>query len=241
MKATFKKNTLSEHELELKLKRTVRTIVIIIVSLILLFTFFAPAVGGFFGLISNYRKDTGNQQKVIIQSPIFINPPLASNKESISLQGYASPGNTVKLFANGPEVGTVVADATGTFMFENIPLIKGRNTLFAKAIGENNTESEKSQTLTIEYDTEKPDIEIETPDNDDTVKNLDKRVLIIGKVNEQATITINDKSVILKPDLTFDFLLGVEEGEVEIKIKAIDTAGNEETETLKITYQKKSS
>ncbi len=230
----------SDTQLANELKRTVRNIILIVITMVLLFTFFAPAVGGFFGIISNYRKHNTKEKIVIPQTPFFVNIPAAVNKETITLEGFAASGNTVKLFVNGPEAGSTVADATGSFRLENIQLIKGRNTIFAKAIGENNVESDKSQTATIQYDTDQPKIDINSPKDKDTIKNLDKRVLILGKINEQATVTVNDSTVILKPDLTFDYLLGVSEGEVEIKVKAIDLAGNENTETIKIIYQKKS-
>jgi len=56
------------------------------------------------------------------------------------------------------------------------------------------------------------------------VSNLDKRVEVTGKVDEKSTIKVNGKFAIIKPDLTFDFLLGVSEGKVEIKVEATDEA-----------------
>jgi hypothetical protein len=41
---------------------------------------------------------------------------------------------------------------------------------------------------------------------------------------------------VVRPDLTFDFLLGVTEGKVAIKIEATDDAGNIATETIDVTY-----
>ena len=170
--------------------------------------------------------------------PTFTNIPSATNKEKINVTGFASQGVTVKLFVNGPEVAETIADASGKFEFSEIDLIKGRNSLSAKSIGNKNLESEKSQTIHIEFDSEEPELEIIEPENDKTITNLNNRIQITGTVDEKSTITINDKNVILKPNLTFEFLLGVEEGETIIKIKALDEAGNEEVQELKVFYKK---
>jgi hypothetical protein len=71
------------------------------------------------------------------------------------------------------------------------------------------------------------------------VRNLDKRILIKGKLSEKATLKINDKMAIVKPDLTFEFLLGVEEGTIEIKVEATDTAGNVASEKFKVKYERR--
>ena len=64
--------------------------------------------------------------------------------------------------------------------------------------------------------------------------------MIIGKINEKATITVNDKQAVQKPDLTFEFQLGVKEGEVSVKVNATDEAGNKEEKSFKIRYVRQS-
>ncbi|MCA9302445.1 hypothetical protein KDA10_03765, partial [candidate division WWE3 bacterium] len=89
-------------------------------------------------------------------------------------------------------------------------------------------------------DTIEPKIEITAPEKDKTVKNLNERVLIQGKISEKATIRINDRLAVQKPDLTFEFILGVKQGEVEVTVEAVDEAGNKKEEKLKFTYLKQS-
>ena len=111
---------------------------------------------------------------------------------------------------------------------------------FAKAIDSDNNESPPSQVITIELDNKSPDIQMESPKDGDIIKNLDKRIIVKGKVNEKAIIKVNEKLAILKNDLSFEAILGVEEGNLEIKIVATDEAGNKKEESLKIKYEKKS-
>ncbi|MCA9748281.1 MAG: hypothetical protein KC414_04195, partial [Romboutsia sp.] len=140
------------------------------------------------------------------------------------------------LYVNGPEAASTVTTSDGTFQIENIGLINGRNTIFAKAIDASGNESDKSTILNLEVDKDKPKLEIEEPKDEDVIKNLNKRVLIKGKVSEKASIKINDKPAVLRPDLSFEMLLGVEPGKVDIVITATDEAGNEEKEEFTITY-----
>jgi hypothetical protein len=67
---------------------------------------------------------------------------------------------------------------------------------------------------------------------------LDKRVTITGKIDEKADIKVNGKTAIMRPDMSFEFLLGVQEGNVDIKIEATDLAGNTSSESFRVTYVK---
>ncbi|EKD95075.1 MAG: hypothetical protein ACD_25C00077G0001 [uncultured bacterium] len=59
-------------------------------------------------------------------------------------------------------------------------------------------------------------------------------------MNEKATLKINDRMVIQKPDLSFEYVLGVKPGDVEIKIEATDEAGNRNEEIIHVKYQETS-
>lgn len=193
---------------------------------------FGPKIGSLFGMISVNRNQTVSPRQANSPPPIFVDVPLATNKTKINLKGFATPKSSVVLFVNGPKVGSVIADSSGEFLFTNVELNKAKNTIFARV---GNT---KSAVITIEYDGEAPKIELEGLKDKDKVENLNDRIEIKGKLNEKAEITINDKIVIQRPDNTFSFLLGAKEGEVEIKIKAKDLAGNISEKNLKVQYKK---
>lgn len=239
MKPVSRRETiLNEEELTKKLFSTLIIILVLITVMILSFTVFAPAFGSIFKIFS--KKGSGDEVVIKPTTPVFNQLPTSTKEKNIKVTGYAQQGSTIKLYVNGPEKASTVTGNDGVFIFENIELINGRNTLFAKSIDQKGNESKETDTYSIILDNEAPKIEITSPKENEIVKNLDKRITITGKVNEKSTITINDQVAIVKADLTFEHILGAKEGDMEIKIKATDEAGNETTQTIKIKYQKSS-
>ncbi|MBU0650111.1 hypothetical protein KKG63_02850, partial [Patescibacteria group bacterium] len=99
-----------------------------------------------------------------------------------------------------------------------------------------NNQSAKSQVLEIVYDTKKPKITVTEPKDKAIVRNLNQRVLVQGTLDEKCEVRINDRLAIIRPDNSFELLLGVAEGLVEIKVEATDEAGNKSDESFTITY-----
>ena len=213
------------------LKRIGAIIAIVVVSVVGMVKF-APKIGSLFGQISVNRNQTITPPQPNTPPPIFIDVPEAVNETKINLKGTSAPKTKIQIFVNGPKQGKDLTDNSGEFLFTDVKLNKGTNTIFAKA-GET-----KSKVITIDYDDDTPEIEIESPEDGETIENLNERIEIKGKINEKAQIRINDRIAIQKPDNSFYFLLGVDEGEVEIKIIAIDVAGNKSEEELTVTYDK---
>jgi hypothetical protein len=227
---------------ELSRRLTLSLIGIVALTLItfISLSFFAPQIGSLFGLISKYRNQEEEQLAVKPNPPILSDLPNATKDKEIDINGYAQPGMTVKLYVNGPEKDSTTVGADGLFTFTEVNLNSGRNTIFAKAFDTYNTESDKSKTYVLNVDTKKPELDIEEPDDGETVRNLNERVTVEGKVNEKANVTVNGKIAVVRPDLSFEFLLGVKEGSVEINVVATDEAGNQTEETIYIKYEKKS-
>lgn len=229
---------ISEKELKDRLRKRMLGIGIIIVIGVLSLFIFAPQVGSLFGYFSKYRNDPGYIPTPKPIPPVFIDAPKATNKSTITLTGRALPGSSIKIFVNGPDKGSTTAGNDGIFTFSDINLNIGTNTIFAKSYDGKGNESESSEFLIINHDRDAPKITIEKPKDGDTVKNLDKRIEIEGKIDEKATITINEKTAIQKSDFSFNYFMSASEGDVEIKIEVVDTAGNKSTEELKVKYLK---
>lgn len=228
------KNT--EEKLEKQLKLVFLLIIIVSIIIGLTFTVFATNFGSIFKIFS--KKDNVDELVIKPTKPILNSIDESTNKEYINISGYSQKDNEVQLYVNGPEIFRTNTDENGQFEFNNVKLINGRNVVFVKATNQKGYQSDASDNLIITLDRKEPEIEIESPKDEDNIKNLNKRITIKGKINEKSSLKINDQVAIVKPDLTFEHLLGVEEGEVEIKIVAIDQAGNETTEELKVTYQR---
>lgn len=229
---------MQQHEEEVK-KRLYKTLLATLVVVGVIFvglTFFAPTIGSFFGLISKIGKPAVKEDVLAPAPPYFYSAPKSVNQKQLTLKGFSEPGSKVLFFVNGPEAGSSIADSTGSFSFDALDLIEGKNTIYAKAEDLYQNQSDKSQILEITYDTQKPKITITEPKNDATVRNLDQRILVKGTVDEKCEIRINEKLAISRPDNSFELLLGVVEGEVTIKIEATDEAGNRSVEEFKVRY-----
>ena len=227
---------MSERELRERLRSRMYGILIIFTLGILSLFIFAPQVGSLFGYFSKYRNDPGYTPTPKPIPPVFIDTPKAVNTDKIMLSGKVLPGSLVKIFVNGPEKASTTTGNDGVFTFSDIILNPGTNTIFAKSYDDRGNESESSEFLVINYDRSGPKITIESPKDGETVRNLDKRIEIKGKIDEKATITINEKTAIQKSDLSFIYLMTANEGEMEIKVEAVDLAGNKSTEEFKIKY-----
>jgi hypothetical protein len=231
---------LSEAELQRRLLLNLIGIAVIILIVVLSLFVFAPKIGFLFGLVSKYRNEQGYKPTSKITAPVFSDLPKSVKSDQINLTGYTQAGLTVKLYVNGPEKARAVADVGGKFEFTNITLSEGKNTLFAKSEDGTGTESDSTELFFIQLDKTAPKLDDLSPKDGDTVRNLDKRITISGKINEKATILINGKTAVQKSDFSFDFLLGVDEGNVKIKIEITDDAGNKTEKEITVKYEKKS-
>lgn len=221
-----------------KFYKTTAALISTIIILLVVFKFLGPKIGSAFFLISKHKNDPVNEDTIPPSTPLFSNVPEATNKDTLTLNGIAEPGSTIKLFVNGPEEAKTTTNSEGLFTFVDIKINEGTNTIFAKATDQDGNESKKSKTLYIIFDDKTPEIEITSPSAGEEVKNTNRRIVIEGEINEQATVTINDKYAIVKPDNTFELLLGVDEGDVNINVKAIDEAGNKAEKSITVKYTK---
>ena len=229
---------LDETELYRRLFTSVSAILITLFLLFVVFKFFGPKLGSLFGLISIHRNDPAERDRIAPVPPIFSLIPKATNKKRLTLNGISEPGSSVVLFMNGSKKASIVTSSDGIFTFPDLGLTEGKNTIFARATDKNGNEGDDSEKAFVVLDTKKPEIKIESPINGETMRNLNKRIEVKGKLNEKANVVINGRIAIVQSDLTFEILLGVEEGNVSIKVTATDEAGNSEDETVSAVYQK---
>jgi hypothetical protein len=227
-----------EDEVKKRLYTTVLATFGILGAIFIALRFFAADIGFVFGLISKISRPASPADTAAPPPPYFYNAPTVTNKKDLTLKGFSEPGSQVSLFVNGPQVGSITADATGTFTFDTVSLIEGRNTVFAKAADAYQNQSDKSQTLEITYDTNKPKITILEPKDGSTVRNLNQRITVKGSLDKKCEVKVNNKLAVTGANNTFELLLGVTEGKVDIKVEATDEAGNTATETIHTTYVK---
>jgi len=76
------------------------------------------------------------------------------------------------------------------------------------------------------------------PADNASVTGDNNKILVSGKTEENASITINSRVVVVKGDYTFTYDFPLNEGENKLNIVATDLAGNTTTIERKATYHR---
>jgi len=187
------------------------------------------------------RDETFTQRdRIAPPPPTLTNIPQATNSATLKVAGFAEVGSTVKLFLNGNENDSQLVGAEGQFIFEKVNLESGENEIYATARDTVGNESPLSNTYSITIDQQPPKLEVTAPADNVIVKEeKDKQtfVLVTGKVEGGATVTVNDYQAIVREEGNFEYrLLLTTAGENKIKVVARDLAGNKTTVEKTVIY-----
>ena len=169
-------------------------------------------------------------------SPPFLQSiPDATNISPFEITGRVEPGNTVVINFNesSEEIQT---DGNGNFSAK-FELIKGENTFFAYTKDPAGNKSQQTNKYVLVFDNEAPDIKISTPsDNANFYGSKQKSVTIKGTTKIDSSVTINDRIATVNDDGNFFLNYTLSSGENNLKIKAVDKAGNEKEINLKLFF-----
>lgn len=168
--------------------------------------------------------------------PHFQAIPEATNSGYIHLAGFAQEGSTVKIFLNGKEKKEITTNTQGDFSVNRLPLKKGTNKISAVAVDKLGKESRQSEELIITFDNEPPTLQVISPKDQEEFFDKDKEIIVEGQTEEEASVTINGKFVIVDSSGNFQTTLELKEGENEITIAAYDKAENKIEEKIKVKY-----
>lgn len=202
--------------------------VLTVASIIILFIFGIPILGKFAGFVSDIG---GSKNPIKINdktppAPPFVNQlPEYTNQSEIRLTGTSEESATIKLTFNTQEKETVTNEG-GEFNF-SLNLVKGENTFELFATDQAGNISQKTKEYKIIFDDEKPELEVESPqEGSKFYGSSQKEVLIKGKTEENVNLTINGKFVSVGGEGNFEFRDSMGEGENIFNLKATDAAGN---------------
>ncbi len=189
------------------------------------------------------REETFTQRdRLAPPPPTLASIPQATNSATLKIRGFAEPGSTIKLFLNGNENDSQLVGSEGQFTFEDINLELGENEIYASASDSAGNESQPSSIYRTVIDQKPPKLEVTEPADSTIIKEeKDKQtfVSVVGKVEEGATVTVNEYQAIVREEGNFEYrLLLNEEGENVVKIVANDTAGNKTTVEKTVIYNK---
>lgn len=179
------------------------------------------------------RVSTQNETADYLFPPTLETSFEATNTAKISLSGTGKAESTIKIFVNSEEQAKILTAKDGSYLAKNISLKEGDNSIFAVNILDNK-ESSPSDHVLIVYKKEPPKLDISSPKNEEKISGDSEDISIIGETDQDNRVTINDRTVIVESTGRFNFLVRLNSGENIFKIRALDNAGNETNQELKV-------
>lgn len=207
----------------------------------LLLLFGVKALIGFSLLVEKLRGTSTpvpQQAQTIILPPTLDPPVAATNSATIPVTGKGQKGLTVILYVNNKEFNKVSVKDDGTFHVVSVPLTGGANTISAKLTDAKGNVSDLSNIVSVDYGNTPPKLVISDPADNSTVNGDTNTVTVNGITDDNVTVTINDRVVVIKTDNSFTYRYPLNEGDNILNIVATDASGNQTTVQRKITYHK---
>ncbi len=158
--------------------------------------------------------------------------PEATNSAPIKIKIQTENIDKLEVFLNDEPIDEF--DLSKEILEEiNIDELKeGENQVFFIGRRKDKDEEIKSRVYTILLDSTPPELEIESPEpNFSTVQDF---VIIKGQTEQETRVFINDISVVVLADGSFEYQYFLKEGENKIIIKAVDKAGNSTEKELTV-------
>ncbi|MFA6081685.1 MAG: Ig-like domain-containing protein [Patescibacteria group bacterium] len=161
--------------------------------------------------------------------------PQATNSAKIIVSGSILNFDTLDFYLNGRKVKEIES-TEDTFNEEIGDLEKGENDVYIKAKSKDSKTEKNTITYKVYYKSEKPRLEIIEPSDNFTTNN--QEIKIKGSTDKETYIHVNDLPVVVDANGNFETAIRLKDGDNQIVATAQDVAGNIETKTLKVTYQK---
>ncbi|MEK7633572.1 MAG: hypothetical protein AAB437_01895 [Patescibacteria group bacterium] len=161
--------------------------------------------------------------------------PQATNSAKFIIFGSMLNFDTLNFFINGKKVKETETSAD-TFTEEIGDLEKGNNDVYILAKSKESKIEKKTITYKIFYKIEKPKLDISDPTDSSTTNN--QEIKVKGSTDKEVYIRVNDLPVVVDANGSFETIVRLKEGDNQIVVSAQDIAGNTETKSLKVTYQK---
>lgn len=225
-------------------KRSTQTLILSLVGIVLILFIFLrygiPFLSDFSFFASNAlstgdSKDKKNEDKnIFISAPRLDSIPKATNQKNLKITGTSLAGLSVQIYLNGNREEEKEVEADGSFEFE-INLTEGENIIKVRAAKGEKT-SDFSDSKFVNFKNKPPELTIESPNEGANISGQNPHE-IKGKTDDPDNkILINDFQAITKADGSWVYMATYKGGENELKIVAIDAAGNKTEKTLKINY-----
>lgn len=224
---------------EKKNKKTIwLSIIGIILVLFILFKFGIEALTNFSLFLSGSKNSqnagSSNNQLNFVASPILNPLPTATNSAQIIISGVSDKNRTIYLYINSKKIDEIETDSKGHFS-TNENLSKGENIISAKAKFKEK-ESDFSNSYNVIFKNLAPKLDLTSPNDGQTFNKDQNKANVSGQTDSDVTITVNGFWAVIDENNSFSYLLPLQNGDNEIKIVAIDQAGNKTEKDLKVNY-----
>nr|WP_281417526.1 cell wall-binding repeat-containing protein [Lentibacillus saliphilus] len=170
-----------------------------------------------------------------VEAPTIDSPEegALTNNTSITVEGQASSGTTVKLMNNGEESGTQDVGDDGLYAID-VDLTEGENDLKAISVV-NGDDAKESEIRTVILDTVSPELSIDSPE-DGAITNRDTATIegIVADAHLDH-VTVNGHEADIAEDGSYAKQIILESGDNLVEVVAVDGAGNETTESITVT------
>ena len=192
-----------------------------------------------FSLFLSGGKGGQNLSKTATQmnfiAPPILNPlPNATNSARIVISGKASNGQTIYLYINNKNTNEILVDENGSFTFsENLG--SGNNLIKTRA-QQDDKKSDFSNTINVIFKNSQPTLEVDSPSDGQSFKKDQNSVNVTGRTDSGVSITVNGFWAVINDNNNFSYILLLQNGDNEIKIVALDQAGNKTEKSLKVNY-----
>ena len=225
-------------------KRLMRqTWTLLVITIVLLFSIFkwgVPAIinmAVFLGDLKASGEPVGQEDTLPPTSPVLSYLPSATTSGALSINGYTEAEASVKLYRSGSELAETIANDEGDFEFVGVDLLKDENIFYAVAYDMAGNESSQSNRVSILYDTDAPDLTIDTPTDGEQFYGESRRTITVnGSCDPNSDVRVNEYSVVVSANGLYSTRIRLEEGNNQIRVVAVDSAGNETEEVVNVNY-----
>ncbi|QTM97927.1 S8 family serine peptidase [Sediminibacillus dalangtanensis] len=168
------------------------------------------------------------------EAPVIESPSDNSytKEEVVTVTGSAAPSTTLTVYNNEEEAAVTEVNEDGEFSVD-VTLESGANSLTAVSSTDNGS-TDPSDPVVITLDQQKPELTITSPE--DGEKTNKEVVKVTGEVVEDNLdkVVVNGQKADVDEDGAFSKRILVDDGENEIKVRAVDKAGNARVNTITI-------
>ncbi|MBI2028553.1 MAG: hypothetical protein HYT07_02980 [Candidatus Levybacteria bacterium] len=209
----------------------------IIVVLLILIKFGIPLLINFSLFLSGSRgsqEEAKNNITAFVPVPVLNPIPSATSSAEIILSGFAAPMQIIELYVNSDLVDKTQVKEDGTFSFREI-ISEGENIIKAKAII-NDKKSDFSKSILVTMKNKSPYLNLVSPLDGQSFSKDQNIIDIQGTTDPNIKVTVNGFWAITDGNGNFSYRLSLQNGENNIKIVAIDEAGNKTEKELRVIY-----